>query len=203
MFTSKSPLPSSSPIIDNRQYNNSKFASTDYSFLSLYKLGFKLVLLDNNHEHDDELSTIVDNPDYWLQDSFNDPTVCSRFANVASALGKTHLKDSENKELYLQVLDTDSDYVYNIVSTPFAQLITVSDTVKKNIYDLLNNVGGIKNESQYSKLTLLEICKRLTFVTKTKKANGYHIWWLSSNPNESILTYECKSGFEVGIKGRQ
>jgi hypothetical protein len=76
---------------NNRQYEfNSVHPST---LLYLRKLGFKLVPLDNDHEHDADWSPISDNPDYWHPDSFSDPTICSRFVNVASVLGKTHLKD--------------------------------------------------------------------------------------------------------------
>jgi hypothetical protein len=171
------------------------------TLLSLYKLGFKLVPLDDIHEFDVEWSYVSDNPDYWHPDSFNDPTVCSKFTNVASALGKTHIKDSlDNANLFIQVLDTDLEYVYNIVTTPLSQLITQSDVIKNNIYSLFKSVDKINYESKYSNVTLLEFCKKHTFVTKTKKANGYHIWWLSRTPNKSILTYECKRGFEIEIK---
>lgn len=156
--------------------------------------------LDINHEHDVDWSPIYNNPDYWHPNSFNDPTVSSRFVNVASALGKTHLKDIDNKNLYIQVLDTEFEYNYAVVTTPLSQLITKSNTIKDYIYNLLKSVGETNDESHLSNLTLLEFCKRHTYVTKTKKENGYHFWWISRTQNESILTYECKRGFEVEIK---
>jgi hypothetical protein len=196
----ESSLPPSTPTNNNRQYDNFKDVSSS-DLLSLFKLGFKLVPLDNDHEHDTEMSLISYNPNYWHPDSFSDPTVCSRFVNVASALGKTHMIDpTNNKNLYLQVLDTDLDYVYNTVTTPLSQLIIKSDFIKDHIYNVLQSVGEIIDESHLSKLTVLEFCKKHTYVTKTKKENGYHIWWLSRTQNESILTYECKRGFEVDIK---
>ncbi len=186
------------PSIENIPIKHNK----DYGYLaSLYKLGFKLVPLDNNHEHGTEMSLIYNSPDYWHPDSFSDPAVCSRFVNVASALGKTHIKDpTNNKNLCIQFLDTEFEYVYKIVTTPLSQLITKSDVIRDNIYDLLKSVGEITdNENHLSKLTLLEFCKRYTYVTKTKKENGYHIWWLSRIQNGSILTYDYKRGFEVEI----
>ena len=168
---SNSSPPYSSSTINNRQYdysNNIPFST----ILSLFKLGFKLVPLDINHEHDVDWSPIYNNPDYWHPNSFNDPTVSSRFVNVASALGKTHLKDIDNKNLYIQVLDTEFEYNYAVVTTPLSQLITKSNTIKDYIYNLLKSVGETNDESHLSNLTLLEFCKRHTYVTKTKKENG-------------------------------
>jgi DNA polymerase elongation subunit (family B) len=47
---------------------------------------------------------------------------------------------------------------------------------------------------------LLEELKSKTFVTKTKKDCGYHIYWLSRKQNTPIGTSKCRSGYEFEIK---
>jgi hypothetical protein len=39
-----------------------------------------------------------------------------------------------------------------------------------------------------------------SFVVKTRKPNGFHIYWLSHKQHESILTTDCKAGCEFEIK---
>src|SRR5215211_5779550 len=47
---------------------------------------------------------------------------------------------------------------------------------------------------------LLEELKSKTYVTKTKKDCGYHVYWLSHKQNPPIGTSKCKSGYEFEIK---
>jgi hypothetical protein len=193
LLSSSSP-PQSSPSINNDSCNN--FESISYSdLLSLYEIGFKLVPLDENHIPSIAWSDIYDNPGYWNNDTINDAEKHSKFTNVASTLGKTRIKDTQNNDLYLQVLDIDSDYVHDIISKPVSEIINSYDVAKPIFQKFLNNIG-ITDENQYNELTILEICKRNTFVTKTKKPHGYHIWWLSHNQNNSIHSKDCKKGFE-------
>jgi hypothetical protein len=50
-------------------------------------------------------------------------------------------------------------------------------------------------------LTLLEQWKLVTFVTKTQKDCGYHVYWFEhSDVQDPILTEYCKKGFEFEIK---
>ncbi len=46
----------------------------------------------------------------------------------------------------------------------------------------------------------LEELKSKTFVTKTKKDCGYHIYWLSHSQHTSIGARRCKLGYEFEIK---
>src|SRR5215208_7019414 len=47
---------------------------------------------------------------------------------------------------------------------------------------------------------LLEELKYKTFVTKTKKDCGYHVYWLSHKQNPPINTSRCRPGYEFEIK---
>src|SRR3954463_5525758 len=110
---------STSPsITTTSNVNNHSKTIPSSHLMTLYDLGFKLVPLSENHVPAiKEWSPIYDNPDYWTKERFNEPIEHSRFTNVASTVGITHIKDSvENKDLYLQVLDVDSQYVYDIIS---------------------------------------------------------------------------------------
>jgi hypothetical protein len=98
-----------------------------------------------------------------------------KFKNIATCFGKTRLKDDKGQDLFLNCLDIDSD----------------------NVYFILFNLDNVKTGRQYSLTAGAQEC---TFVTKTKKPNGFHIFWLSRRQNDSISTYDCKKGYEFEIK---
>src|SRR6476659_4136528 len=176
-------------MMDSVDYNEIH-AIDSKTLTSLYNIGFKLVPLSDNHKPTVEWTLIYNNPDYWHIDKFNDPKEYPKFDNVASTLGKSHLRDSENNDLFLQVLDVDSENVYNILNTPIFQL-NINSTLKTSINNLLINDLKV-SENQFSNLTLLDIFKKHTFVTKTRKPFGFHIWWFSHEQNKSISTKDCK-----------
>ncbi len=134
------------------------------NIISYWKMGFKLIPLN-------ELSTgptlswseIYSIPDYWSDQKFG--LQLNRFYNIATTFGKSHLRDKDDRELYLYCLDIDSEEVLNRISA------------------------------------LLEEWKRLTFVTKTQKDCGYHVYWFEyTDQHDAILTEYCKKGFEFEIK---
>src|SRR3954469_15384533 len=94
---------STSPsITTTSNVNNHSKTIPSSHLMTLHDLGFKLVPLSENHEPVIPWSDIYNNPNYWQKERFTDPTEYSRFTNVASAVGITHIKDSvENKDLYL------------------------------------------------------------------------------------------------------
>ena len=94
---------------------------------------------------------------------------------MATCFGKSHLTDEQGKDLYLNCLDIDSDNVYFI------------------LFNLVNDKSG----QGYS---MIAQAQQSTFVTKTKKKNGFHIFWLSHKQNEAIVSEDCKNGFEFEIK---
>jgi hypothetical protein len=55
-------------------------------------------------------------------------------------------------------------------------------------------------KNDFSRLTLLDLLKKCTFVTKGIQPYEYHIWWLSSFLNKSIIASDCKSDRVFEIK---
>ena len=140
--------------------------------IELYKIGFKLVPLDEDGKPAIAWTDIYENMNYWnperlVQESY-------RFKNVATTFGKTHLKDDQGP-LYLYALDIDSEEVYNI-------LFRLS-----------------KGDSE--EFSLIPKMQECSFVTKTRKTLGFHIYWLSHKEHKPILTTDCKPKFEFEIKG--
>jgi D5 N terminal like len=94
-----------------------------------------------------------------------------KFRNgVATVLGKTRFED-EKGCLYLNCLDIDSKEVYKILLL------------------LENPPGGF-----------IPFMQNHTVVVKTRKANGFHIYWLSHKEHKPIHSTDCKPGFEFEIK---
>ena len=168
------------------------------TLISLYEVGFKLVPLSENHRPVIEWSNIYDNIKYWKIDKFNDIIEYSKFKNVASTLGKSHITDSKNNDVFIQVLDVDSEYVYNILSKPISTFKHKS-YLKSRIHNFICDNLGI-SENEFSNLALIDVFKKCTYVTKTRKPHGFHIWWLSHNQNKSISSRDCKKGYEFEIK---
>lgn len=165
--------------------------------IHLWRVGFKPVPLSNEGIPNIQWTPIYDNNDYWQEDNFKDPKVCVKFVNVASTFGRTHLKDSKNHELFIQAIDIDSENVFKLLNTVIKNLYT-NEKIRTALDDLMIQFNISKDE--FMNLTLLDLCKKITFVTKTKKPYGYHIWWLSHQQNKSILTFNCKKGYEFEIK---
>jgi P4 family phage/plasmid primase-like protien len=139
--------------------------------IELHKIGFKLVPLGEDGKPVESWTPIYYNPEYRTPEKLVQDA--PKFKNgVATVLGKTRLSDKKGC-LYLNALDIDSDEVYKV------------------LFNLAN--GG--NEYSF----IAEAIKN-TYVTKTRKPNGFHIYWLSHKPHEPILTTDCKPGYEFEIK---
>ena len=162
--------------------------------IELYKIGFKIIPLSEDAKTpnvSDLLTTeerlksmeesadgkehpvnyIYNHPEFWNEERIR--REARRFHNVATTFGKTHLKDENGNNVYLNQLDIDSEEV-------FTKLADIK--VKDKEYFFID-----------------EMCKR-TYVTKTKKKWGYHVYWLSCKPNHSVGTKDCKSSYEFEIK---
>jgi hypothetical protein len=82
----------------------------------LFKTGFKLTPLDDNHiPAVEEWTSIYENPS-WRVENFDDPKVYSKFKNVAIELEKTHPWDPACFELDIQVLHIDSRNANNLAN---------------------------------------------------------------------------------------
>ena len=141
--------------------------------IELHQIGFKLVPLGKDGKPVMSWTPIYDNPEYWTPDKLVQDA--SKFSNgVATVFGKTSIKD-EKGPLYLYALDIDSDEVY------------------KTLFRLQNPKRG----QEYSFIVAMQ---ERSVVVKTRKPNGFHIYWLSHKEHKSILTMDCKVGFEFEIK---
>ena len=140
---------------------------------NLDKLGFKITPLKQDSQTPNIHSTneIYDNPDYWPEEKLLSKQ--HLFYNVATLLGKSHIKDTDGSALYLNGFDIDSEDV-------FTRLTKYSvDGKEANLFD--------------------ELCQS-TYVTKTMKSCGHHIYWFSHTQNKPIRTTDCKLGGEFEIK---
>ena len=135
------------------------------TIFSYWNIGFKLVPLDELSKSPViAWSEIYDNPDFWSIEKIREYT--DKFYNVATTFGKSHVKDTQGKELHLYCLDIDSDEVLNRVQS------------------LLEQEWKLK-----------------TFVTKTQKDCGYHVYWFEhSSDNSPIVIEDCRKGYEYEIK---
>lgn len=177
---------------------NQKKPISSKELVNHHKAGFKLVPLSEDHVPAvNETTPIYENPNYWNVNDFNDPKIVLKFKNVATTLGKTHIKDSKGNDLYIQVLDIDSENAFTLVNTPLSQLVE-SERLISRLYSIFKDSWNI-SEKEFSEYTILHILKMFTFVTKTRKKHGYHFWWLSHNQNVAIRKNDCKieSVFEI------
>lgn len=127
---------------------------------------------ENNHEVE-PWTPIYDNETYWTPERLRKES--HKFKNVATVFRRTHLKDEQGRDLFLNCLDIDSDNVYNILF-------------------------HLQNRDTSQKYSFLPLMQRVTFVTKTHKRTGFHIYWLSHKLNYSIGVDDCHSGYEFEIK---
>lgn len=160
----------------------------------LYGLGFKLVALADDSKipnvnglltaqerqrsieeacdgKEHTINYIYNHPEFWNKDRIS--REAWRFHNVATTYGKTHIKDEEGNNLYLNEFDIDS----------------------KEVFDRLAIVR-VKDKDYFF---IDEMCK-ITFVVKTKKKYGYRIYWLSHKQYPPIGSRACKLGYEFEIK---
>jgi hypothetical protein len=162
--------------------------------IELHKIGFKLVPLgedgktpnvsslltpeerhksieQSNDGREHPINYIYNDPEFWNEERLKGEAW--RFENVGTTFGKTHLKDKDGNDLYLNLLDIDSEEAFTKLA-----------------------IIRVKNEEH---MFIDEMCKT-TYVTQTRKKFGRHIFWLSHKQNESIITKDCKPGCEFEIK---
>jgi hypothetical protein len=85
--------------------------------LAYYKIGLKPVPLDELSKAPSiQWSEIYSNSDFWSVDKLKEYS--NKFHNIATTFGQTHLKDGQNRPLYLNCLDIDSDEVSKRVTSP-------------------------------------------------------------------------------------
>jgi putative DNA primase/helicase len=142
------------------------------TILTLHKIGFKVVPLGP----DGKTPIIGWSPIYdvgWNQHELSQKF--GLFNNIATCFGKSHLKDDEGRDLYLNCLDIDSAVAA----------------------DSLRNYQDPSSGKRYS---LIDELKSRTYVVQTRKPFGIHCYWFSHELNKPIASSDCKKGNEFEIK---
>ena len=136
-------------------------------------LGFKLIPLKEDSMTPNVPSTneIYNNPEYWSEDTLRNKYYL--FHNVATTFGKSHIKDEDGRDFYLNMLDIDSEEVFTRLGRA---------VVGKTEYNIID-----------------EMCKS-TYVVKTKKKIGRHTYWFSHKQNRPVRTKDCLFHHEFEIK---
>lgn len=178
-------------------YNSSSNHISESILIQYHKMGFKLVpicddgkiantfglltpeeqLVSKNESKSGKVESvnyINNHPEFWTEERLRKEA--HRFKNVATLPGKTHLKAEDGNPLYLNILDIDSEPVFTIL-------------------------GRFSYKNGKDCYFIDRACKS-TFVSKTKKKGGRHIFWLSVKQHRPIITSECKPGSEFEIKTR-
>jgi hypothetical protein len=131
----------------------------------------KINVEESSDGHLHPINYIYNHPEFWTEDRIKQEHW--RFSNVATTFGKTHINDDQRRSLYLNGFDIDS----------------------KPVFDELAIIK-IRDEDHYF---IDDMCKT-TFVTKTRKKWGRHIYWLSHDQHKPLRYRDFKPGCESEIK---
>jgi len=171
------------------------------SILTYYrKLGLKVFPLSFNHKSAINWRNFYYDWYYWSNDDeFKELLKNSKIENVASVAGGLLRYSQRNDLRYLNVLVVDSQYAFDKLTAPLSKYL--SNPILKSILDtspIRKSLRTSKND--FSSLTLLDLFKKSTFVTKAIQPYEYHIWWLSHLQYKSIMTRDCKADRIIEIK---
>lgn len=161
--------------------------------VELHKMGFKVIPLSSDHEVVMSWTPIYDDSNIWsFKKLINDH---SRFRNVATVFGKTHIKDKNGQDLFLSGFDCDSDFVYQILTSEIR-----NPELNSKVHYLISNFGAPNSDFAASASSLLDLLIQITVVVKTGKECGYHFYWFSHKQNGHIKTEDCVAGRQFEIK---
>jgi hypothetical protein len=155
------------------------------TLIQLLKLGFKVISLSIDNGVVMSWTLIYDNPNYWSVEKLI--AECSKFKNVATVFGESHVKDEKGLDLYLNGFDCDSDYVNQILNSDQIQ----DPILRDKIQNLISKSGS---------KSLFDFLRRNTVVVETRKEFGYHFYWFSHKQNPRIRIEDCIAGREFEIK---
>jgi hypothetical protein len=161
------------------------------TLVELHKPGFKLIALSSDHKPMVPWTQIYDDPNFWTIKGLIDNS--SKFENVATVFGKTHTKDREGRDLYLNDLDGDSEPVYKIMTTPIE---SISDALLRSKLQSLFSGINVLTE----KKSVFDCLREVTIVVKTRKPYGFQAFWLSHKQHDHVGCNDCKLGYEFEIK---
>jgi len=169
--------------------------------VNLLEIGLKPIPLNPKHEPVINWGKIYDDPQYWIPESIRADH--SKFSNVATAMGPTHIKDKDGQNLNVNCLDVDSQDIMSILASPLSQLYSeIKPELRARIQAFIMSLECISSDVNIEDLTILSILQKVTYVTKTRKEYGFHVYWLSRTRHPRIPShkYKVKSGSEFEIK---
>jgi hypothetical protein len=166
-------------------HNNSSNHISESILIQDHQMGFKLVpicedgvtpnviglltpeereisIRESKSGKEEPINYINIHPEFWTEERLR--REAHRFKNVATLPGKTRLKTKDGNPLYLNILDIDSESVFTILGR----------FTYKNGKDCY----------------FIDMACKSTFVSKTKKKYGRHIFWLSDKQHKPIITSE-------------
>jgi hypothetical protein len=159
------------------------------ALINLLKIGLKPIPLSSNHIPAVNWGQIYNDPEYWTPESLL--ANHSKFSNVATTMGSTHIKDKDGLNLNLNCLDVDSEYVSRLLSIPLNLLyLEIKPELKAKIQTFALGLEIIPSGMSIESISILSVLQKVTYVTKTRKPCGYHLYWLSRNKNSSIPNHK-------------
>ena len=86
-------------------------------------------------------SQIYNDPEYWKPESLL--ANHSKFRNVATSMGSTHIKDKDGLNLNVNCLDVDSEDVERLLTFPLNQLyLKIKPELKVRIQTFVTGLDG-------------------------------------------------------------
>jgi DNA polymerase elongation subunit (family B) len=172
----------------------------------LHDLGFKLVALASNGLPVAKWSYAYEHPEDIIPEKLTGNNAPIR--GIATIFGRTRLTDPNGRPYYLCGFDCDSESIAGIFSAPVVRQSAACIELAKicsesammipdqDISDILTKLSLGSN----LELTLLDILKRITYVTKSRKSLGFHFYWLEQELYPAIHLRDCKKDSEFEIK---
>jgi hypothetical protein len=175
-------------------YNNSGTHVPSSILKQYHKMGFKLIpiaddgvtpninglLTPKERENSiresksgrvEPVNYIYKHPEFWTEDRITDEAY--RFQNAATTYGRSHIRDENGKDLFLNELDIDDKEIFTRLS-----------------------IIPVKNVERYF---LNEIGKE-TYGVKTRKKWGRRYYWLSHKQERPVRSNDCKIDQRFEIK---
>ena len=175
-------------------YNNSSNHISESILIQYYKMGFKLIpicgdgvtpnvsglltpeeqqksIRESKNGKVEPVNYIYNHPEFWTEDRIK--REAWRFINVATTYGKTHLKDDDGKDLYLNELDIDDKEIFTRLS-----------------------IVVVNGQEHY----FLDDMGKETFGVLTRKTWGRRLYWLGHQQEKLIRSNDCKIGCRFEIK---
>lgn len=145
------------------------------TILELFKIGFKPVPLNEDAKTPAMAWTDIYENSWDMGELYKHR---DRFSNIATCFGRVRpvIGNPDGNTYYLNCLDIDSE----------------------NAFDILRDVEHIL-DSEY-RVSIIEQATERTWVTKSRKRYGYHVYWLSLSQNPAVRPDHCKEGYEFEIK---